>query len=196
MGSVAAEKATVLTQEKEQQQETTTVEKQINNNMNVISIPYIPKRDVHWDFVMKEMMWLGADFKGERKRQNAAAKKLAYSVQKFHETKEKRRLRQLQQAEMKRKKLAAKMSRDVKGWWIKLEKVVAYKQKKNCDEERQKAMNKQLVALVRQTEKYTESLSNKNNINNSSGNIIHRVSTEEEDDDDDDDSDDNDNDNM
>lgn len=41
-------------------------------------IPYSPKTtDTHWDFVMKEMMWLGADFQGERKRQASSAKKLA-----------------------------------------------------------------------------------------------------------------------
>jgi HSA len=40
-------------------------------------IPYVPKTDTHWDFVMKEMMWLGADFQGERKRQVSLARKIA-----------------------------------------------------------------------------------------------------------------------
>ncbi|KAL3922931.1 MAG: hypothetical protein SGILL_001944 [Bacillariaceae sp.] len=106
----------------------------------------------------QEMMWLGADFQAERKRQVGLARKCASSIQKFHKTKETRRLRQLSQAEMKRRKLAAKMGRDVRGWWTKLEKVIAYKQKLEADEERKKAMNKQLVVLVQQTEKYTESL--------------------------------------
>ena len=65
-------------------------------------IPYTPKTDTHWDFVLKEMMWLGADFQGERKRQVSLAKKCASSVRQFHKTKETRRLRELQQAEMKR----------------------------------------------------------------------------------------------
>eukprot|EP00934_Nitzschia_sp_Nitz4_P002540 Nitzschia sp. Nitz4//scaffold91_size79674//8876//15610//NITZ4_005356-RA/size79674-processed-gene-0.29-mRNA-1//1//CDS//3329560067//2530//frame0 len=124
-------------------------------------IPCSPKSiDTHWDFVMKEMMWLGADFQGERKRQVSSAKRLASSVKQFHKTKETRRLRELHQAEMKRRKLAAKLSRDVKGWWSKIEKVIAYKQKIQADEERKVAMNKQLVVLVQQTEKYTESLAN------------------------------------
>lgn len=46
-------------------------------NNAVALIAYTPKTDTHWDFVMKEMMWLGADFQGERKRQVALAKKLA-----------------------------------------------------------------------------------------------------------------------
>jgi hypothetical protein len=147
----------------------------------VALIPYAPKTDVHWDFVMKELMWLGADFQGERKRQVASAKKLGASIIKFHENKEKRRLKQLQMAETNRKKLAAKLGRGVKGWWTKLEKIVSYKQKLSSDRERQGSMNKQLVKLVQQTEKYTESLS----LNNASNS--HRVSTEEEDSDDDDD---------
>ena len=104
------------------------------------------------------MMWLGADFQAERKRQFSLAKKCASSVKQYHKTKETRRLRELAQAELKRRKLAAKIGRDVKGWWRKLEKVISYKQKLQADEERKKAMNKQLVVLVQQTEKYTESL--------------------------------------
>ena len=50
-------------------------------------IPYTPKSDTHWDFVMKEMMWLGADFQGERKRQVSLAKKCASSIKQFHKTK-------------------------------------------------------------------------------------------------------------
>ena len=63
-------------------------------------------------------------------------------------------------AELKRRKVAAKLGREVlKGWWSKIEKVITYKQKVQADQERQLAMNKQLVVLVQQTEKYTESLS-------------------------------------
>jgi hypothetical protein len=44
------------------------------------------------------------------------------------------------------------------GWWTKIKKVIAYKQTLLADEERKKAMNKQLVTLVQQTEKYRELL--------------------------------------
>ncbi|KAL3920242.1 MAG: hypothetical protein SGILL_003359 [Bacillariaceae sp.] len=121
-------------------------------------IPYLAKTDTHWDFVMKEMMWLGADFQAERKRQFSLAKKCASSLRQFHQTKEKRRLRELASAEVKRRKLAARIGRDVRGWWKKVATVIAYKQRLEADEQRKKAMNKQLVSLVQQTEKYTESL--------------------------------------
>jgi hypothetical protein len=114
--------------------------------------------DVHWDFVLKEMMWLATDFQAERKRQISMAKKIATGVKQYHKTRESRRLRELAEAELKRRRLAGKIGREVRGWWTKIERVIAYKQKLSADEERRKAMNKQLVTLVKQTERYTESL--------------------------------------
>lgn len=146
-------------------------------------IPQITKTDTHWDFVMKEMMWLGVDFSAERKRQLSLAKKLAGGIRQYHKTKESRKLKELQEAELKRRKLAARLAREVcRGWWTKVERVVTYKQKLHADDQRQKAMNKQLVALVKQTERYSESLS--------------RVKDYSEEDDDESDSVDNDNENS
>lgn len=54
--------------------------------------------------------------------------------------------------------MAGKLTREVKGWWTKLEKVITYRQKVVYDKSRQQAMNRQLVTLVKQTERYTESL--------------------------------------
>jgi hypothetical protein len=121
-------------------------------------VPFEAKTDTHWDFVMKEMMWLGADFQGERKRQKSLAKRLGSGIRQHYNNKESRRLRELTEAELKRRKLAAKLSRELRGWWTKVERVVSYKQKLSADEERKKAMNKQLVGLVKQTERYSESL--------------------------------------
>jgi hypothetical protein len=149
-----------------------------NNGDHHELVPYEPKGDTHWDFVMKEMMWLGADFQAERKRQTSLAKKLAGAIRQHHKTKESRRLRELAEAELKRRRLAGRISRELRGWWTKIERVVAYKQKLSADEERKKAMNKQLVALVKQTERYSESL------------MLQQQSCADDDDNDDDDDDD------
>ena len=121
-------------------------------------IPYDTKTDTHWDFLMKEMMWLGADFMGERKRQHGLAKKQANGINQFHKTKETRRVRLLAEAELKRRRLSSKIGREVRGWWTKIERVIAYKQKISADQERRKAMNQQLVELVRLTERYGETV--------------------------------------
>lgn len=122
------------------------------------TVPYAEKTDTHQDFLLKEMQWLAADFSGERKRHLSMRRKLAAAVRGFHQSKETRRLRELADAELKRRKLAARLGREVRGWWTKIERVIGYKQKLSAEEERRSAMNKQLVALVKQTEKYSDSL--------------------------------------
>jgi len=66
-----------------------------NTNDASILIPFIPKTDIHWDFVMKELAWLATDFQSERKRQKSLARKQALSIKQYHSTKEKRALRKI-----------------------------------------------------------------------------------------------------
>jgi hypothetical protein len=120
--------------------------------------PIVVKTDTHWDFCMKEMMWLAADFQSERKRQLTMGKKLATGIHGYHQTKETRRVRELAEAELKRRRLAGKIGRELRGWWTKIERVIAYKQKLEADKERRQSMNQQLVDLVKQTERYGRSL--------------------------------------
>ena len=74
-------------------------------------------------------MWLAADFGAERKRQVTLGKKLAAGIRQFHKTKDTRHVRELAEAELKRRRLAGKIGRECKAWWTKIERVVAYKQK-------------------------------------------------------------------
>lgn len=121
-------------------------------------VPVREKTDTHFDYLLKEMQWLSADFTAERKRHLSSRKKLANAIKQHHQSREARIVREFADAELKRRRLAAKIGREVKGWWTKIERVISYKQKLSADEERRKAMNKQLVTLVKQTELYSESL--------------------------------------
>lgn len=57
------------------------------------------------------------------------------------------------------RRLAGKIGRDVvRGYWKKIERVVGYKQRLEGEERRRKDMDRHLVFLVRQTEKYGEKL--------------------------------------
>ena len=46
----------------------------------------------------------------------------------------------------------------MKSFWTKIDRVVAYKQRLEVDEQRRKTMDKHLVFLVRQTEGYSSAL--------------------------------------
>jgi len=124
-------------------------------------IPYTPKTtDTQWDYLLKEMQWLSADFQSERKRQVSLAKKQSYSIDKYHSTIEKRRIKSISDMELKRKRIASKLAkRVVKGWWQgKVERVIGYCQRVEVEEERKRRMDRHLVFLVRQTERYSSCL--------------------------------------
>ncbi|KAL3811882.1 hypothetical protein ACHAXA_005548 [Cyclostephanos tholiformis] len=121
----------------------------------------LPRVDVHWDYALKEMAWLSADFRSERKRQIAQARRLSNAILQHHATLSARRMRERAAFEAKVRRLAGRMARMVRdGYWKKMERVVEYKQRLEGEERRRKEMDGRLVFLVRQTERYGESLRN------------------------------------
>ena len=118
------------------------------------------KTDTHWDFLLKEMKWLAADFQAERKRHLGFSKKMAVSATVYCEGAAARELKSIQDAAIKQRKLAARIAREcTKKFWSQIHRVITYKQKVSYDTMRHNAMNQQLVQLVQQTEKYTALLS-------------------------------------
>ncbi|KAL7499866.1 hypothetical protein ACHAWT_007886 [Skeletonema menzelii] len=110
------------------------------------------------------MLWLSADFQSERKRQISHAKKLSNAIKQYHATLHSRKLRERAEFEARVRRLAGKLNRTVqRGYWKKIERVVGYKQRLDGEERRKKDMDKHLVFLVRQTEKYGESLTQRGN---------------------------------
>ena len=118
------------------------------------------RSDTHWDFLLKEMKWLAADFQVERKRHLGFSKKMSVSAAVYCEGAVAREVKSIQDATMKQRKLAARVAREcTKKFWSQIHRVITYKQKVSYDTMRHNAMNQQLVQLVQQTEKYTAFLS-------------------------------------
>ena len=118
------------------------------------------RSDTHWDFLLKEMKWLAADFQAERKRHLGFAKKLAVAAAVHCEGAAAREVKAVQDAAIKQRKLAARIAREcTKKFWSQIHRVITYKQKVSYDTMRHNAMNQQLVQLVQETEKYTALLS-------------------------------------
>jgi hypothetical protein len=118
-----------------------------------------PRTDVHWDYALKEMAWLSADFKSERKRQTSLAKKLSNAILQYFATLTIKKTRERAQNEARVRRLASKMARNVRNeYWKKMERVVEYKQRVVCEQGRRTEMDKRLIFLVKQTERYGECL--------------------------------------
>lgn len=77
----------------------------------------------HWDYLLEEMVWLAADFAQERKWKKAAAKKCARMVQKHFLEKEAQAQKAEKLQELKLKKMAGFIAKEIKTFWANVEKV-------------------------------------------------------------------------
>lgn len=77
----------------------------------------------HWDYLLEEMVWLAADFAQERKWKKAAAKKCARMVQKHFQEKAIQAQKAEKLQELRLKKIAGFIAKEVKTFWAGVEKV-------------------------------------------------------------------------
>ncbi|KAG2884834.1 Helicase [Phytophthora cactorum] len=112
----------------------------------------------HRDYLLQEMEWMAADFSQERKWRLRNAKMLSQTLVSHLDRQEQRLARQKKSEEIARRRTAARVGRDIKKFWTKIDKIIAFKVKLQADELRQRHMQKHLVQLVEQTEKYATAL--------------------------------------
>uniref|UniRef100_A0A6N2KFJ9 DNA helicase n=1 Tax=Salix viminalis TaxID=40686 RepID=A0A6N2KFJ9_SALVM len=124
-----------------------------------LEAPREPRRPkTHWDHVLEEMVWLSKDFESERKWKLAQAKKVALRASKGMLDQSTRGEKKLKEEEQRLRKVAVNISKDVKKFWVKIEKLVLYKHQMELDEKKKKALDKQLEFLLGQTERYSTML--------------------------------------
>ncbi|KAL9319263.1 hypothetical protein ACSQ67_015780 [Phaseolus vulgaris] len=124
-----------------------------------LEAPREPRRPkTHWDHVLEEMVWLSKDFESERKWKLAQAKKVALRASKGMIDQATRGEKKMKEEEHRLRKVALNISKDVKKFWTKIEKLVLYKHQMELDEKKKKALDKQLEFLLGQTERYSTML--------------------------------------
>ncbi|XP_035206695.1 LOW QUALITY PROTEIN: helicase domino-like [Stegodyphus dumicola] len=114
-----------------------------------------PRIKAHWDYLLEEMVWLATDFAQERKWKKAAAKKCARMITKYFQEKEIKAEKAEREEQMRLRKIASIMSREIKQFWNNIEKLVEYKQQTWLEEKRKKVLDVHLNFIVDQTEKYS-----------------------------------------
>ncbi|CAN4095126.1 unnamed protein product [Withania somnifera] len=124
-----------------------------------LEAPKEPQRPkTHWDHVLAEMVWLSKDFESERKWKLAQAKKVAIRASKGMLDQATRGEKRVKEEEQRLRKVALNISKDIKKFWLKIEKLVLYKHQLELDEKKKKALDKQLEFLLGQTERYSTML--------------------------------------
>ncbi|KAJ9595703.1 hypothetical protein L9F63_013116, partial [Diploptera punctata] len=134
-----------------------------------------PRVKAHWDYLLEEMIWLAADFAQERKWKKSAAKKCARNVQKYFQEKAIQAQKAEKVQELRLKKIASFLAKEIKTFWSNVEKLVEYKQQTRLEEKRKKALDQHLSFIVDQTEKYSNWLAESMN---KTGQILHREKEE------------------
>jgi E1A-binding protein p400 len=94
----------------------------------------VGRSDDRADFMAKEMAWMSADFENERKRHVAHARKRGRQLLAHFKSRESAGARHAKDEQLLLRKLAAKQARDVKSFWGKINKIVAYKQRVEMEE--------------------------------------------------------------
>ncbi|XP_021749015.1 protein PHOTOPERIOD-INDEPENDENT EARLY FLOWERING 1-like isoform X1 [Chenopodium quinoa] len=124
-----------------------------------LEAPREPRRPkTHWDHVLEEMIWLSKDFEAERKWKLAQAKKVALRASRGMLDPVTREEKRMKEEEQRMRKVALNISKDVKKFWTKIEKLVHYKHQLELDCKKKAALDKQLEYLLDQTERYSTML--------------------------------------
>lgn len=91
-----------------------------------LEAPREPRRPkTHWDHVLEEMVWLSKDFESERKWKLAQAKKVAIRASKSLLDHATRGEKKVKEEEQRLRKIAVNISKDVKKFWVKIEKLAS-----------------------------------------------------------------------
>lgn len=101
---------------------------------------------------------MAADFTQEKTWKARRARSILRLVAKFHKQKANKEQKEHNKRIAERKRLANKVARDIKKYWIKIDKIVAYKVKLEMEVARKSVMDAHLRFLIGQTEKYTKAL--------------------------------------
>eukprot|EP01047_Picozoa_sp_COSAG01_P023476 COSAG01_NODE_1421_length_10362_cov_10.007113_8_plen_1396_part_00 len=117
-----------------------------------------PRKKTHWDYLLQEMEWMANDFRHERKWKMASAKKTAAAVMKHHKARRTQKDREKKMQEQAVKKIASRLSREVRTFWGQIGKLVVYKHEVQIEQIRQQHMEKHMDFMVGQTERYSRSL--------------------------------------
>ena len=118
-----------------------------------------PKRaKSHWDHVLEEMSWLAKEFQKERKWKIQNAKRVAGAAQRSNMDLESRIVLREKEEEKARRRRANWIAREVMSLWTKAQKVVAFKIRNEVDARKKEVLDKQLDALLGQTQMYSSLL--------------------------------------
>ena len=129
--------------------------KEVLGALKVTPHPEPKKQKSHWDHVLEEMVWLAKEFQKERIWKHRKAKQYVGAVQRSNKDLESRVAVRAQEEEKAIRKRAQWIAKEVASFWSKAHRVVLYKVKSQVEAKKKEVMDKQLDALLGQTQRYS-----------------------------------------
>jgi SNF2 family DNA or RNA helicase len=120
--------------------------------------PEYRRGKTHWDHLLEEMTWLAKEFQRERRWKLQQARKAANAVARSNKDLESRVEVRAREEEKTLRRRASWIAREVTNFWGKAQRVVAFKVKTEVEAKKKEVMDRQLEALLGQTQKYSSLL--------------------------------------
>ena len=84
------------------------------------------KNKTHWDILLDEMKWMEGDFETERRKKRKLGINYAKAAKKHINSKQTEELKNIKRQEQNMQKRYLNLSRAVKNYWIKIDKITNY----------------------------------------------------------------------
>ena len=111
------------------------------------------KNKTHWDNLLNEMKWMQSDFEKERRNKKKLALAFVKYTKKSIETKHIEQIKNVKRQEANLQKKYLLISRTVKNYWQKIEKLTKYNYNKQLNNEKIVQQQNRLIGFISRLEK-------------------------------------------
>ena len=118
------------------------------------------KNKTHWDNLLSEMKWMQSDFEKERKNKKKLGLTLSKSSKKYLETKHIEELKNIKRQKQNLQKKYNNISRSVKNYWQKIEKLTHYNYNIQLNNEKLIQQQNRLIGFISRLEKISAKVAN------------------------------------
>ena len=118
------------------------------------------KNKTHWDILLDEMKWMEGDFETERRKKRKLGLNYAKAAKKHINSKQTEELKNIKRQEQNMQKRYLNLSRAVKNYWIKIDKITNYNYNTQYNKEKIIQQQNRLMNFIAKLEKISGKVAN------------------------------------
>ena len=118
------------------------------------------KNKTHWDILLDEMKWMEGDFETERRKKRKLGINYAKAAKKHINSKQTEELKNIKRQEQNMQKRYLNLSRAVKNYWIKIDKITNYNYNTQYNKEKIIQQQNRLMNFIAKLEKISGKVAN------------------------------------